>query len=361
MKAKSFLLIAVAGGCGLVAMLGVQQVMSRPTEPKQAEQKTDEIQVLVATQDIEPFSLLDDSNTKLVKMPAKTVPDPQNVARSREDVADKRLKYGAVKGEYIFLSRLVDKNYSPSDEIPPGMRVVTVKVNQTKAHSGLLRPGDRVDVVLTYKTYKSGRQPVQRSVTILQNVQVFATDNIRRTTVKDEAGNEITVKNTSLLVSPSDANLLMLAESRGQLTLALRQHGDDSEAEIRPYSDDVFDRIASGRATEDSPDDPTQKRPSSLGRFLQHLNGSQNRQKKADNGEDSQKSDEVEMVRPKWRLTIFEGNSPRVEEVEDPNAPLVPVRRVKSADDEDDEGNDEDDESDDESSAEGENDESIGG
>jgi len=323
MKAKPILLLVVALGCGLVAMLGVQQVMSGPTEIEEPE--TNEMKVLVATQDIEPFAALDDSNSKLVKVPAEAVQNPDGVVRSREQVVDKRLKHGASEGEYIFLSKLVDKNYAPSTEIPKGKRVVTVKVNQTKSHSGLLRPGDHVDVVLTYKSYSRGRQPVQRTVTVLQNVEVFATDNQRVTTVRDAQGNEISVKNTSLLVSPSDANLLMLAESRGQLTLSLRSSDDKDKATSEAFTDQVFDNITDGVfSKKDSEADKEVDIEQLKQKWLAEL---QNRQKKDNRAEDSQNSGEVKMIRPKWKMTIYEGSkSSRVEEVEDPNAPLVRVR-----------------------------------
>ncbi|MFQ5734052.1 MAG: Flp pilus assembly protein CpaB, partial [Planctomycetaceae bacterium] len=160
MKMKSVVLLVVALGCGLVAMLGVQQVMS--SSPEVEPKPVDEVKVLVATQRIEPFSSMDDSNTGFKTIPKSVV--PEGAVLSRSEYADKKLRYGASKGDIITAEKLIDKNYSASNEIPPGMRVVTVKVNQTKIHSGLLRPGDNVDVVLTYKAVKTGRRPVQRTV-----------------------------------------------------------------------------------------------------------------------------------------------------------------------------------------------------
>lgn len=329
MKAKPILLLVVALGCGLVAMLGVQQVMSSPAESEEA--PADEVQVLVATQDIGPFAMLDESNTELVTVPRSSVQNLEGHVTSREETIDMVLKPGAAKGEHIFRSKLVGKNYAPSIEIPKGFRVVTVKVNQTKAHSGLMRPGDHVDVVLTYKQYKPGRHSVQRTVTVLQNVKVFATGSIRASTVKEDDGTERNVKNASLLVKPEDANLLMAAETRGQLTLSLRKKDDEENTVVAPITDEAFEARFGGGYTKTKSAKKQPEPGKQQSDFQRYLAGqSQNGQKTTDNGEDNQKSGEVVMIRPKWKMTIYEGTNARTEEVNDPNAPLVRVRKPKT-------------------------------
>lgn len=314
MKAKPVLLLVVALGCGLVAMLGVQQVMSGP-KPK--EEAVDETQVLVATQEIAPFSSLDDSNTKLMSVPSSALPDPDAVVTSRDEVLDKKLRGGASEGEYIYRSRLVDKNYSPSREIPQGMRVVTVKVNATKSHSGLLRPGDRVDVVLTYKAYRQGRQPVQRTVTILQYVEVFALDSERITTMRDAQGNEIKAKNVSLLCKPEHGNLLMLAEARGQLTLALRTGEDSQQANVKPVDDQIFEKISKGGMSDKTDAlEALKENPGQNGKDR----GNQAAGNKNTNGQTT--------GQPTWKLTIYSGSTPRVEEVYAPAAQNAAPRRT---------------------------------
>ena len=49
MKSKSLVLLAVAAGCGLVAMLGVQQMLSGSKQPAQVK-----IRILIAKADIDP-------------------------------------------------------------------------------------------------------------------------------------------------------------------------------------------------------------------------------------------------------------------------------------------------------------------
>jgi pilus assembly protein CpaB len=319
MKMKSLVLLIVALGCGLVAMLGVQQVMSGPKAPDDSQ--TDTKKVLVAAKDIAPFSLVDESNTEFKEVPASMV--PEGAITSRSEYVDTRLRYFVAKGDLIQLSKLTSKNYAPSQEIPKHMRVVTVKVNATKTHSGLIRPNDHVDVVLTYKTGRPGGPTRQRTVTVLRNVVVFSIDDKRQTNSADDT-NELKAKNISLLVTPKHGNLLMLAENRGMLTLALRRGGEKEKPEkdqARDYSsfdDTVFDNM-------DRPKDGSQRTngarsKTGMGAFEQFLAGAKNGQTKGDKPDKGQKSKDAATVKPKWKITIYEGRNPRIEEIELPDA-----------------------------------------
>jgi pilus assembly protein CpaB len=130
MKFKSVVLLAVAIGCGLVAMLGVQQVMSGD---KSAETKM--IKALVAIEEIAPGLPLDETNVAFKELPEDLV--PSGAVTKKEQFEERALKRGAFPGDVITKAKL-DENLIASYEIPEGMRVVTVSVNLTKTHSGLM-------------------------------------------------------------------------------------------------------------------------------------------------------------------------------------------------------------------------------
>ena len=193
MKFKSVVLLAVAIGCGLVAMLGVQQVMSGD---KAAETKM--VKVLVAIEEISPGVPLDETNVAFKELPEDMV--PSGAETKQEQFAERALKRGAFPGDIITKAKL-DENLIASYEIPQGMRVVTVSVNLTKTHSGLITPGDRVDVLVTYKARTAEDGLVTRTKAVLEYIQIFATDSLRRGGEASEGG-EIKAKNISVLVSP---------------------------------------------------------------------------------------------------------------------------------------------------------------
>jgi pilus assembly protein CpaB len=143
--------------------------------------------------------------------------------------------------------------------VPEGKRGVAVQVSSVIGASGLVRPGDYVDVILTVRiesgdtaegsgvTLESGKDQIAR--TILQNAQVLSIDQDVAVTAAGEgtegapAVGESTEANpeattVTLAVSPVHGEVLTVAETcggnnGGRLAMALRPLGDGSQIETR--------------------------------------------------------------------------------------------------------------------------------
>lgn len=111
----------------------------------------------------------------------------------------------------------------------PGMRAISVPVSAQSGVAGFIFPGDRVDVVLT-QTVASEAEGSQLKVaeTIVRNVRVLATD--QRTVTEDETGKrEVkTFSTITVEVTPRIAEKVAVAQTIGQLSLALRSIADNS-------------------------------------------------------------------------------------------------------------------------------------
>ena len=106
--------------------------------------------------------------------------------------------------------------------IPDGMRLVSIPAaSQGAGSSGLVAPGDHVDVLVSYR---SEAQSAFVSSMVLQDVPVLASDQ------KNANGTADTRLASSdaieLLVTPQDAARLTVANSLGKLTFALRNGTD---------------------------------------------------------------------------------------------------------------------------------------
>ncbi len=111
-----------------------------------------------------------------------------------------------------------------SSRVPKGMRAMTISRTESDAFSGLLRPGDRVDVLITRT--KPGVEPRVVTVPLLQNLLVLAVgDSVKAAHEPDPMGSRGGV---SLLLTMDQAALLAQAQRDGVLRLALR-NGDDLE------------------------------------------------------------------------------------------------------------------------------------
>jgi pilus assembly protein CpaB len=109
----------------------------------------------------------------------------------------------------------------------PGMRAITVKVNDTTGVAGFVFPGDRVDIVLTQEIEASGsEQPFRSAETIVRNVRVLAVD--QRLESKGDDGKPLvkTFENVTLEVTPVLAEKIAVADKSGDISLSLRSLAD---------------------------------------------------------------------------------------------------------------------------------------
>ena len=115
-----------------------------------------------------------------------------------------------------------------SSLVRPGMKAVTIRVNEVEGVGGFVLPGDHVDVVLTRN--KSGNSPT--SEIVLQNARVLAVDQSA-----DERQTKATVaKSVTLELDTLEAQKIGLAASVGTLSLLLRKAGEVAEAPTRQLS-----------------------------------------------------------------------------------------------------------------------------
>jgi pilus assembly protein CpaB len=170
--------------------------------------------------------MLTTDHVKLVKWPAEA-PVPGAFARV-EDVVDRGLISELGENEPVTAARLAPKEAGAGlpPSIPPGMRAVSVKVNEVIGVAGFVVPGTRVDVMVTL-TNRQAQQ--QESVTrvVVSNVQVL-TAGTRYDQENAKDGKPIPSTVVTLLVSPEDGERIALAQSEGQIMLTLRNPLDTS-------------------------------------------------------------------------------------------------------------------------------------
>ena len=107
------------------------------------------------------------------------------------------------------------------------MRVVGVKVDVVSGNSGLILPGDRVDVLVHLLPNHDGgiNEPTAR--TLLQFIKVFAVNDVLNLEGLDR-DKSIAAKTISLLVTPEQAQKVTMASEMGQIRLVLRSPEDDN-------------------------------------------------------------------------------------------------------------------------------------
>jgi pilus assembly protein CpaB len=117
--------------------------------------------------------------------------------------------------------------------VGPGMKAVTIRVNDVDGVAGFVQPGDRVDVALTRQVDKESAS----TQVVLQNVRVLAVDQV----ADERNANPAVAKSATLEVDTVAAQKLSLAGSVGTLSLLLRKAGEaTSEKALLVTLKDLF-------------------------------------------------------------------------------------------------------------------------
>ena len=140
--------------------------------------------------------------------------------------------------------------------IPPGMRAMSVRVNEVVGVAGFVLPGTRVDVILTVADDGDGsgmKEPMSR--TVLSNVVVL-TAGTRYDQDTGKAGEAQRATVVTLAVLPEDGERIALATSEGKISLALRNPEDADPTKTTGIR---FASLMKGAGPETKVDPPTRR------------------------------------------------------------------------------------------------------
>src|SRR3984893_7114894 len=183
-------------------------------------------EVVVAAEDLQVGTKIEDKDIRLVRFPSADL--PAGVFHLRSKVVGRGVILPIAKAEFVLTSKLAGENAGSGLPalIPPGMRAVSVRVNDTTSVSGFVQPGTRVDVLLTGNPQGSNEQ---QTTTVLENVAVIATGTRLE---RNAAGEPLSAPVVTLLLSPDDAERITLASSQGHIQLSLRNPLDTKQEDV---------------------------------------------------------------------------------------------------------------------------------
>jgi len=217
-------LIAAAGSVGLMHLYLQRLEAEVSGGPK--------MPVLVAAEDVPLGTPLTEKSLAVRDLPQAYVEGRHIKAAELKKILGARTAAGLKANEAVLWSDLTqfsDHSRLLSGLIQNGMRAVSLD-GRAIDFEGLLRPGDRVDVVFT-STDKEG--PSGSTVTLLQNLMVLSVGgDIAR---NDEQGKRgYTHGSVALSATVEQAQLLTQAQQRGRLSLTLRNSEDIALLEAVP-------------------------------------------------------------------------------------------------------------------------------
>jgi pilus assembly protein CpaB len=223
---RLFLVFSLAITAGAVFAFGtynyVQKMpaktVSIPTKP-----------VVVAAVDLQLGEEISRDAIRVVEWPANSL--PAGALSDPNEVVGRGLLMPMIQNEPFLPMKLASKEAGSGlpPVIPPGLRAVSVKVNEVIGVAGYVLPGTRVDVVATVSPTQQSTD--MTSKVILTNVQVLAAGT--KVDQDGEKNKPVAVSVVTLLVDPEQAERLTLASTEGKIQLALRNPLDQDTPSTR--------------------------------------------------------------------------------------------------------------------------------
>jgi pilus assembly protein CpaB len=212
---RTLLVLAVAVLMAAIASYGVYlAVSSMPVR----EVEVVRAQAVVAAKPLTLGAMLTKDDVKLVPWPAANqIPGGFTEI---ERVVNRGLIVAVSENEPLTESKLaaIGAGAGLPPTITEGMRAVSIKVNEIIGVAGFVVPGTRVDVLVSIEM-KDG-EPITKSV--LSNVQVLTAGTRYDQDRATAEGKPIPTGVVTLLLTPDDAEKLVLASGQGRIMLTLR-------------------------------------------------------------------------------------------------------------------------------------------
>jgi pilus assembly protein CpaB len=196
------------------------------------------VRLLAFRKDVPAGALIDEEMLITHVVPESYVESRQVLASEKPKVLGVRTAIDLEANQTLAWTDLVStrrERSSLSARIPSGMRAMSIEQPARKAFGQLLRPGDRVDVLLT--KVKPGSEHRTVTIPLLQNILVLAVGNNVGATYSEVGRGRTDF--VTLLLTVDQASLLAHAKQDGHLALTLRNENDIEITEGLLETDDL--------------------------------------------------------------------------------------------------------------------------
>lgn len=238
---RNFLLVLIGA---LILTIGIRISLVND-HPQQAPAP---IRVLVAAHDLPAGLLLRDSELNWQEMPAGSAPKNAILQNSPEfkTLQGALLHNPVAKGAPILSGDIISANAPGflAASLKPGLRAVSVAINDVSGNAGLIQPGDYVDLLLTQAMHdsKSAAHSVA-SETIATGLRVIAVGSALQRPKDSDASPNASARTVSLEVTPRAAEVITVAARMGDLSLVLRSFATNDPQQASAGASIVADKL----------------------------------------------------------------------------------------------------------------------
>jgi pilus assembly protein CpaB len=229
MKRQTLIALGIAVILGLIAVL-VANTYLAGREKQMASSPEGMVRVAVAAMPLDYGGDITPDKVKFVQYPATSL--PPGVYKSMAELlpmGKRRVALRPIQVNQPLLAADLSgegQNASIAALLPDGMRAATVRINDISGVAGFVKANDTVDVLITRQAIgANGAEDRGEQVTdvLLQNIRVIAMG----ADAVGADGKPSSTRNTTLELTPLDAQKVALGQQLGQLSLVLRKPGEE--------------------------------------------------------------------------------------------------------------------------------------
>ena len=219
---KTWIVLGVALIVGGGAAFLANSYLRAQVEEIEARGKGENVKLVVAKKDMPKGATLGPESLAVRSVPKEWAHSNAVTPEQFDRIDRGALAYPAKRGEPLLWSQLEgDKVPTFSARVSSGRRAVTVPVDEISSISGLVEPGDRIDIMVTVR-----REARQLAFILLQSVPVLATGTKVEQGTDGREGARRTFTTITLDVNAEQARQVIAAREIGKITALLRAPGD---------------------------------------------------------------------------------------------------------------------------------------
>ncbi|MFA7436733.1 Flp pilus assembly protein CpaB [Castellaniella sp.] len=208
----------LAAFCGLLAAVLLGQHVRERVQAIERQARLEMVERIVAARDMLAGTRLEPADLAVRAFPVRWAGSDTLPAARHLELQGRVLTADVQAGNPLLLAHVRPPSEAFSEQLAPGRRAVTLPVDQVNSLSGLLQPGDLIDLYVSFD-----HQRKRLTTPLLQGVQVLATGHETQVSGQPEA---VAYSTITLDAAPEDVIKLVAARQAGSLTAILRHPGD---------------------------------------------------------------------------------------------------------------------------------------
>jgi pilus assembly protein CpaB len=238
---KTWIVLFVALAVGGLAAFGASRFLSGRLADIEARTQGKTVNLVVAKRDLPRGEPLSGNNLAVRAVPADFAQSGAVLPEQFGSVEGEVIAFDLKAGELLMWSMLEGKKVPTfSARVEPGRRAITVAVDEINSISGLLEPGDLIDMLVTLD-----RQGGKLTLPLLQGVKVMATG--QRSADDPASGERRLYSTVTLDTDPQQAQTVVIAREAGRLTALLRNPQDTTPIPV--FRGDLSSLLSPQRAS----------------------------------------------------------------------------------------------------------------